>query len=78
MLPPAGGEGHQVLWAGEHAVGNWAVVLIADEYLHMCIVTLVSFFLTDLVVTRGSKPSVVSPGTGEGSFTCQMESGIII
>lgn len=44
--------------AGQRAGGSRAVVLAAAECLHICVVTLASFFLTDLVVARAaSSPS---------------------
>lgn len=52
-------------------------VLVADEYLHVCILTLILLFLIDL---GGCKvvQSVASPRTGKCSFTCQMETGFIM
>lgn len=64
--------------AGQHAVGSHAMVLVADECLHICIVRLVLFFLTDLVVARGCKWLMISPGIWEGPFTCQMGTRIIM
>lgn len=55
MLSPARVKGYHMSLAGQHTVGNWAMVLAADEYLHICIVMLVLFFLTNLVVTGSCK-----------------------
>lgn len=36
-------------------MGDQAVFFVADDYLHICIIMLVLFFLIDLVVTGDCK-----------------------